>query len=302
MKISKIPVCKNKMPGRRNQKLKILFLTVLLSGTLVLKYSCAFSQRIISLSPSLTEELYLLDAEDKLLGCTVYAPLCAKNKEKVGTVIDINLEKIIELKPDLVLATSLTAPKEIEKLKKLKIKVIIFPQAKSFQELCAQFLKLADFVGKKEKAKKIIEEVKEKVKFIRNRTKTLKKTKVFIQAGAKPLFTAGRDSFVNDFIEFAGGMNIARDVKVGIYSREKVLEKNPDVIIIVTMGIRGREEKEIWQRYENINAVKNKRIYILDSYKICSPTPVSFLETLKEMVKILHPGVEKDIDVLKDSK
>jgi len=134
--------------------------------------------------------------------------------------------------------------------------------------------------------------VKEKVKSVKDKTKGLKKTKVFIQIGTKPLFTAGKNSFVNDFIEFAGGTNIAKDTEVGIYSREKVLEENPDVIIIVTMGIRGIKEKEIWQRYKNINAVKNKRIYIIDSYKICSPTPISFVETLKELIKILHPEIE----------
>jgi len=277
-------------------KKKILSFTCilifLLNSILIGYANQVYPKRIISLGPSLTKELYLLGVEDRLIGCTIYAPECAKDKEKVGTVIDINLEKIIKLKPDLVLATSLTNPKQVEKLKKLKIKVVVFYQARSFQELCDQFLELAKLVGKEEKAKRIIKEAKEKVKSIRDKAKDLKRTKVFIQIGAKPLFTAGKNSFVNDFIEFAGGINIAKDTEFGIYSREKVLEKNPDVIIIVTMGIRGIKEKEIWQRYKNINAVKNKRIYIIDSYKICSPTPTSFVETLKELVKILHPEIE----------
>ena len=274
-------------------KKKILSFTCilifLLNSILIGYANQVYPKRIISLGPSLTKELYLLGVEDRLIGCTIYAPECAKDKEKVGTVIDINLERIIKLKPDLVLATSLTNPKQVERLRKLKIRVVVFSEARSFQELCDQFLKLAKLIGKEKRAKEIIEDVKEKVKSIRDKTKGLKKTKVFIQIGAKPLFTAGKNSFVNDFIEFAGGINIAKDVEVGIYSREKVLEKNPDVIIIVTMGIRGIKEKEIWQRYKNINAVKNKRIYIIDSYKICSPTPTSFVETLKELIRILHP-------------
>ena len=277
-------------------KKRVLFFICILilsySSILIGYANQVYPQRIISLGPSLTKELYLLEVEDRLIGCTIYAPECAKNKEKVGTVIDINLERIIKLKPDLVLATSLANPKQVEKLRKLKIKVVVFHQARSFQELCDQFLKLAKLVGKEDKASQIIKEVKEKVKSIRDKTKDLKRAKVFIQVGAKPLFTAGKNSFVNDFIEFAGGINIAKDTEFGIYSREKVLEKNPDVIIIVTMGIRGIKEKEIWQRYKNINAVKSKRIYIIDSYKICSPTPTSFVETLKELVKILHPEIE----------
>ena len=217
-------------------KKRILFFIAILilsySSILIGYANQVYPKRIISLGPSLTKELYLLEVEDRLIGCTIYAPECAKNKEKVGTVIDINLERIIKLKPDLVLATSLVNPKQVEKLRKLKIKVVVFHQARSFQELCDQFLELAKLVGKQDKASQIIKEVKEKVKSIREKTKDLKRAKVFIQVGAKPLFTAGKNSFVNDFIEFAGGINIAKDTEIGIYSREKILEKNPDVIII----------------------------------------------------------------------
>jgi iron complex transport system substrate-binding protein len=108
--------------------------------------------------------------------------------------------------------------------------------------------------------------------------------------GAKPLFAATGRYFVNDYIEFAGGVNIAKGAKEGIYSREEILRANPDVIVIVTMGIVGEEEKRIWKRYETINATKNNKIYIVDSYDFCNPTPVSFVKTLEQMVGILHSG------------
>jgi len=117
----------------------------------------------------------------------------------------------------------------------------------------------------------------------------LSKPKVFVQVGAKPLFTITGESFVNDFIRFAGGINIAQNQSSGFYSREEVLKQDPDVIIIVTMGIAGEEEKEVWQRYTTLKATQNNRIHIVDSHKVCSPTPVSFVETLMEMVSILHP-------------
>jgi ABC-type Fe3+-hydroxamate transport system substrate-binding protein len=63
------------------------------------------------------------------------------------------------------------------------------------------------------------------------------------------------------------------------------------VIVIVTMGIAGEREKETWQTYTSINAVKHNRIYIVDSYKYCSPTPKGFVEALKELVVQLHPGI-----------
>jgi len=246
-------------------------------------------KRIISLGPSITEQIYLLDAEDKLVGCTIYCkrPKDAESKEKVGTAIEVNLEKIITLKPDLVLATSLIPPKTIEKLKDLKIRVVSFPSPKSFDEICEQFLSLGVLVGEKGKAEKIIEEAKKKVNEIKEKVKVFSKPKVLVQVGAKPLWVATKDSFINDFIEFAGGENLGPE-RNGIYSREKVLKQNPDIIIITTMGIMGENEKKLWQRYKPINAVKNNKIYIIDSYKLCSPTPVSFVQTLKELVGILH--------------
>ncbi len=264
----------------------LLMITFCLDAT-----ALAYPQRIISLGPSITEQLYLLEVKDSLIGCTTYCnrPKEAESKEKVGTVIEVNLEKIISLKPDLVLATPLTDLKAIKKLKNLGVKVVDLSAPKNFAELCEQFLELGKIIDKEKEAEKIIQEAKNKVKVIKTKVKNLSKPTVFVQIGAKPLVTVNRYSFINDFIELAGGINIAKDTKTGLYSREEVLTKNPDVIIIVTMGIAGENEMEIWKKYSVIEAVKKNKIYIIDSNKLCSPTPVSFAETLEELVNIFHP-------------
>ena len=251
-----------------------------------------YPQRIISLVPSITEEIYLLNAEDSLIGNTVYCirPEGAKKKEKVGTIIDINLEKIVQLEPDLVLASSLTAPGAKKKLKGLGIKVVTFRQPKNFSELSRQFLALARLTGRQKEAEEIIGMVRRKANLLKEKVSGLRKPKVFIQIGANPLFTANKDFFLNDLIELAGGINVARDVVIGFYSREEVLKRNPDVIIITAMGI-GEREKKNWQKYNTLNAVRNNRIYLVDSCKFCSPTPVSFVEMLEKVVEILHPEI-----------
>lgn len=250
----------------------------------------SYPQRIISLGSVLTEELYLLGVEDKIVGVTIYCqrPAVAKIKEKVGTVTEIDIEKIVSLKPDLVLTTSLTNPKSKEKLKKLGIRTADFPASKNFFQLCEQFLELAKLVNKKGMAEEIVRSASNEVDFIKKGIKGLNKVKVFVQIGTKPLFAANRDYFINDFIEFAGGVNIAADSKTGLYSREKVLEDNPDIIIIATMGIAAEKERETWFKFKTLKAVKENRIYIMDSYKLCSPTPVTFVESLKEIVEILY--------------
>ena len=192
----------------------------------------------------------------------------------------------------MILASSLTRPKELEKLRKLGFNVVQFTYAESFNEICEQFIYLGKLIGKKEKAEAIIKETKDQVQKIKKISASLSKKKVFIQVGVKPLFTVSKDTFINDYIEFSGGINIAYDSKAGIYSREKVIASNPDIIIIVLMGFEGDKEKEIWKNYNSIKAVKNNEIYLIDSYEVCSPTPAIFLDTLKKMLKIIHPEIE----------
>ena len=205
-----------------------------------------------------------------------------------GTVMKVNLEKIIYLEPDLVLAKSYSNQKQIKKLKSMGIRVKVFPDIKNFSEICEEFIDLGKIVGMESKSKQIVSKEKDKVSFIQQRIKGLSKPKVLVQIGAKPLWVATKDSFINNFIELAGGANIGPPGKSGLYSREKVLEQNPDVIIIVTMGIVGEQEKKTWLKYKTLNAAKNNRIYIVDSYKVCSPTPVSFVEVLEEIVELIH--------------
>jgi iron complex transport system substrate-binding protein len=94
-------------------------------------------------------------------------------------------------------------------------------------------------------------------------------------------------------VKLAGGTNIAEDSKIGAYSREEVLRRNADVIIIVTMGIAGEKEREAWRKFRTLNAVKYNRIYSVDSRKVCSPTPATFAETLKEIAGLLHPEISE---------
>lgn len=273
------------------RRLQVLFLLLVFLLSCAPLYSQGYSQRIISLGPAITEELYLLGVGERIVANTVYCkrPPEAVKKEKLGTVIKVDLEKIVKLKPDLVLATSLTDREQLQIMKNLKINVIEIPTAKNFQDICEHFLKLGELVGKRKEAEKIIEEVNIKVGSIREKTKHLPRQKVIVQVGTKPLYVATKRYFVDDFIEFSGGINIAGDSETGLYNREKVLKQNPDVIIIVTMGIIGEKERETWQKYKTLDAVRNNRIYIVDSYRLCSPTPISFVETLEEIVKILHP-------------
>ena len=247
-------------------------------------------ERIISLGPSLTEELFILGAQDSLVGCTTYCrvPSDKKNIVKVGAVVEVNLEKIVSLKPDLILATSLTDLRAIEKMKLLGMNVVVFPTARDFTELCEQVLQLGRLVGREKDAQELISETKERVAAIISKKGDTPPRTVFVQIGTKPLFAASKDSFINSVVEFAGGTNIVSGSRSGIYSREKVIKEDPDVIIIATMGLVGRSEKRAWEEYKTLKAVKESSIYIVDPYKFCGPTPGNFVSALEETVRMLR--------------
>ncbi len=259
-------------------------------GLFFIVHTQDFPKRIISLGPSVTESLYLLQAGDRLVGRTVFCnrPEDAKSKPKVGNVIDVNIEKILVLKPDLIITTSLTRQRVKDKIKSLGIRTLNYRQAENFQQMCEQFLELGKAVGKEKLAEQIIKDINTQVDAFEQKIKILKhKPKVFIQIGSNPVFSAGSDSFINDLIRLAGGENIAGDVRSGIFSKEEVVRRNPDVIIIAAMGLTGEEEKRMWETFPSINAVQNKKIHIFDPDRLCSPTIVGFVQTLKEISEIL---------------
>lgn len=275
------------MNTNRTEQILLLAGVFLLAATLVGQE--AKPKRIVSLGPPVTEQIFLLGCGDNLVGVTVYCqrPPQAKEKTKIGTVLQPDVEKIVSLEPDLIIATPLTNAKSVAAIEKLGLNVKSFTTCKNFDELCAQFTELADLVGAGNRGRQIVGECKKKLEAITANVKPDRKSRVFIQLGANPLFTANKSYFIHNLVELAGGVNVAADAPSGMYSMETVIAQNPDVILIPGMGNFVDEAKKDWSRLNTVNAVKNDRIYVIDAYKACSPTPVTFVEMLEEVARLL---------------
>jgi iron complex transport system substrate-binding protein len=250
-------------------------------------------KRIISLAPSITESLYQLGLGDNLIAVTSYCnyPKGAKEKIKIGTLINPNVEKIFSLSPDLVLTIKdVNRSQTIEKLKNLGLKVVTFQECKNFSDILERFMQLAVLVGKESRAERIIKQAKEKVADITKDLKGLSAIRVFWQVNARPLITVGIDTFANSMIEFCGGINIFSELnsRYPRVSYEEVLLRNPEVIILVTMGDITDNEKLFWQRFKQIDAVKNGRVYLINADLVCRPTVASFLMGLEKVADILR--------------
>lgn len=253
-------------------------------------------QRVISLSPIITETIYLVGAEGKLIADTTYCntPKAAQFKEKIGSVTQMNVEKIIRLQPDLVIASALSREKQLKILEGQSISILRAQNPKTFEQMCEMTLMIGKTLGQEPAARIIVDKAQKQANQILEQTRDLVKPKVFLQIGLKPLHSANREMFINEYIRYGGGINIAENESSGIYSREKVIRENPDVILIATMGTSkraGQLERERWMGFKSIDAVKNNRVHVLDPEMICSPTPDTFVEGIGIVLPLLHPGV-----------
>jgi len=247
--------------------------------------------RVISLAPSITKNIYSMGAQSKLVGCTNY---CKTNKvdnvKIVGNAVQVNMEQLYSLKPDLVLVMGLTSAETLDMLKKLGVKYVKFETPKNFEEICQQYIELGKLLGYEVQAKKIVTIEKVKLDNLTVRIAKIKKKslRIFIELGIKPLFAVIPNTFMHDYIVAIGDVNVVTEVTTGLISRENVLMKNPDVIFITTMGAPDMEEINSWKSYKQLNASKNNKIFSLDSDMACSPCPESYIQTVTNMVDLIY--------------
>lgn len=257
----------------------------------------AMPRRIVSLSPLHTENVFLLGAGDRIVGNTTYCtkPEAARSVTKVGSVMELSIEKIIGLRPDLVLAINLSPPQQVAQLQRLGLRVHIFRQPESFAAMCDQFLELGALLGQKQHAREIVDQASRRAEAVSRATANLPRQKVFLQVGANPLFSSVQNSFTHEYMMFGGGENIAGKRSSGAMTTEQVLALDPDLIIIAVMGSEGgigSVEKSRWEGYQAMRAVRAGRVHILDPDQVCSPSPLTFAASMEVIARLIHPGLE----------
>ncbi|MEA3317244.1 MAG: helical backbone metal receptor [Bacteroidota bacterium] len=245
--------------------------------------------RVVSLAPSVTQNIYYLNAQSSLVGCTSYCTIAKDDgKTVVASPVTVYIEKVVSVKPDLVIASTITNPEYIEMLRKFNIRVEVFATPKSFDGICNQFIEMGRLLDKEESATKMVSNITKELDEIKTKRANISAKKIFIQIGADPLYAVIPNIFMNDYILFANATNVAKNLTKATVSRETVITKNPDYIFIVTMGIIGEKEKKVWESFKDLNAVKNNKIFIIDSDLACTPTPQTFLKAMKIITKHLN--------------
>ncbi|WP_455662281.1 ABC transporter substrate-binding protein [Pradoshia sp.] len=258
-------------------------------------------ERIVSLLPSNTETAYALGLEDEIVGVSDYDnyPESVSEKTKLGG-IEINVEKLLELNPDLALLSASQGANDKETIKQFQsagIDVVVVPDANSIEGAYEIIELIARSTGKEAEGKEIIADMKEEVSAFKEKSADVKESKkVWIEVSASPdLYTTGSSTFMNEMLEIIGAENIAADQEGWVtMSEETVIERNPDVIITTYGDYVDNPEEQIYARsgWTEVKAVKNKEVYDVNSDTVTRPGP-RLIDGLREIAKAVYPDVYK---------
>ena len=253
--------------------------------------------RIVSLAPNITETLFAIGLDKEIVGVTVFSdyPAAAGKKPRVGSFVNLSIEKIVALSPDLVIATANgNRKKTMLKLESMGIPVYVI-RPEGFEDIFKTIVNIGRITGKEDAATALVDKLQRRVRRVLSMTGSLKKPRVFFQIGVDPIVSVGRDAIHNRLITLAGGINILGDsaIEYPRISIEKVIMKRPDVIIISSMRRGGKftREKNKWNVWKDIPAVTSGRIHIIDSDLTDHFSP-RIVDGLEELFKIIHPETD----------
>jgi iron complex transport system substrate-binding protein len=256
-------------------------------------------QRIVSLIPSNTEIAFELGLGDKVVGVSDFDnyPPEAAEKEMIGGM-EFNVEKIISLTPDLVLAHGSVMGSSAEGLQQLRdagITVLVVNDAKSFEEVYSSIEMIGKATGADEQAQKTISEMKGDLQAVKDKTAEAAgngKKSVFVEVSPSPeIFTAGSNTFMDEMVDLINADNAAEEQEGWVQMNEEaVIALNPEVIV-TTYGYYTENAKELVLSREgwgDVPAIKNENVYDVHSDLVTRTGP-RLVQGVEELAKAVYP-------------
>ncbi|WP_110928807.1 ABC transporter substrate-binding protein [Bacillus massiliglaciei] len=255
-------------------------------------------ERIVSLIPSNTEVVFALGRGKQVVGGSDYDnyPEETKDIEKVGGT-ELNVEKIISLNPDLVLAHESThnSNEGVQQLKDAGLKVVIVNDGQSFKDVYKSIKMIGQAAGEQEKADQLVADMKEKLSKIEEKAKAIPESdrkKALIEVSPAPeVYVAGKNTFMDEMLALIHADNAAEKVDGWAkLDEESMIQENPDVIITTYGYYTENPEKQILSRkgWENVGAVKNEQVYDVHSDLVTRSGP-RLVEGVEELAKAIYP-------------
>ena len=248
--------------------------------------------RVVSLAPNLTEIVFAVGAGHRLVGRTSYCdyPAEAKAVAEVGDTLHPSLERIIALKPQVVLVSTASQLEVFtQQLKGQNIAVYV-TDPHDLEGVFRSIGQIGEIVGEKDGANLLVQKLRERTNAVEQAVKQKQPVKVFYQVSGEPLYTAGHDAFVTDLMRRAGANSVTADVPGAWpkYSNESALAARPEAIILPTGGSMGAANASVAEALRQSPAVLQGRVYKINDDHLARPGPRS-VDGLEEMARALHP-------------
>lgn len=250
-------------------------------------------QKVISIAPNITEMIFDIKAEDKLVGRTDYCdyPEDVEKIESIGTMRSPDVEKIISLEPDLVIASTHFNEENAKKLQEAGIKVISLYEENDVTGVYTMLETLGTALNKNEQAKESIDDMKKTINEVTSSVNGLQEPTVYyvVGYGESGDFSAPENTFVGGLIKLAGGKDIVPASDSWTFSLEALLEADPDIIVL-----RNGEKEQFMtaEGYKELTAVKEGRVYEIDNNLIDRQGYLNAEGVLK-LAEIFHPEAFK---------
>ena len=252
--------------------------------------------RVISLAPNLTEIVFAVGAGDRLVGRTSYCdyPPEAKTVAEIGDTLHPSLERIIALKPQVVLiSTSSQLEIFTQQLQSQNIAVFV-TDPHNLEDVLRSIQQVGEMLGQKEQAELLVKKLRERTSAVELAVKGTQPVRVFYQVSAEPLYTAGHDAFVTDLMRRAGASSVTADVPGAWpkYSNESALAARPEAIILPTGGSMGSANSDVTEALRQSPAALQGRVYKINDDYLTRPGPRA-IDGLEAMARALHPNAFK---------
>ena len=249
-------------------------------------------ERAVSLAPNLTENIFAVGAGNKLVGVTTFCnfPEEAKNIQKIGDTMNPNMETIIALKPQIVFVSTASQIETFTKTLEAQNVAVFVTNPTDLNGVLRNLEQLGEIFGTEAQAEKLINDLRNRVLAVEAKVKGKTPTKVFVQISKEPLFTIGKDSFLTEIINRAGGISVTKDVATAYpkLSKETALALNPDAIIL-SESPDNLEPNDV---FKNSNAVKNAKVFKINADLLSRPSP-RIVDALEQIAKNLHQSEAK---------
>jgi iron complex transport system substrate-binding protein len=248
-------------------------------------------QRIISLAPSVTEVLYLLGVEDRLIGVTLQCdwPERVKEKPRIGSLLTPNAEIILSSHPDLIIAsTAGNDQAAIHKLEELGLPVFV-TAPRNVEGIFQTTRDIGRITDQAAEGERLVAEMQARLRDVGRRLAGLPPTQAFFITWFDPLLAPGRKTFENDVLRLANVVSVsaASEEFYSRYSLEQVLAQDPDVILTVAHSGKPLPDLSRIAGWRSLRAVRLGRVYFLNE-TLQHPSP-RFVDALEELARKLHP-------------